>query len=420
MKKLGMLLLLLIVGFSLIGCSGGSDEASGNGDKVKLTVLQSSSDQAIKQVFQGIVDKFEKENPNIEVDVQFLGGNYENTLKMKMASNELPDLIDTHGWAIKRYGNYLADLRDEEWVPKLTDTIKPVITDEKGKVYVLPLNEAKEGVLYNAEVLEKYNIEVPKTFDELMAAAEKIKKESKGEVLPFYASGLDSQTIGQYFDYFATPLLISPAENHAEALLNNTFDWKNWTPLPENYKKMYDNGLLNKDMLTAKFVDEARLFAEGKLAFALHSPSSIPDIKKINPDTKIGVFPIPSMVEGDEPAFVGGERFTLGIWKDTKHMEEAKKFLNFMAKEENIKKLSDETFLPAPFKDVEAGGELTEYYQQYQDSKVFPYFDRVYLPNGMWDVMCTLGQELIAGNITPEEFSKKMGEEAKRLTEQQK
>ncbi|GAA3329623.1 hypothetical protein GCM10020331_078490 [Ectobacillus funiculus] len=32
-----------------------------------------------------------------------------------------------------RYGKYLADLKDQEWASQLTDSIKPVVTDEQGK-----------------------------------------------------------------------------------------------------------------------------------------------------------------------------------------------------------------------------------------------------------------------------------------------
>ena len=36
----------------------------------------------------------------------------------------------------------------------------------------------------------------------------------------------------------------------------------------------------------------------------------------------------------------------------------------------------------------------------------------------MWAVMATTGQELLAGSITPEQLSKKMEEEYKRLKKQ--
>ncbi|WP_259392146.1 extracellular solute-binding protein [Paenibacillus thiaminolyticus] len=101
------------------------------------------------------------------------------------------------------------------------------------------------------DLLEQLNIPVPSTFDELMAAADKIVKETNGETVPFPFSGIDDWTIGQYFDLMATPLLISPVQNEKKALLNGTFDWTKWTPLPEKFQEMNKKGYINKDVITA-------------------------------------------------------------------------------------------------------------------------------------------------------------------------
>jgi raffinose/stachyose/melibiose transport system substrate-binding protein len=125
------------------------------------------------------------------------------------------------------------------------------------------LSEAKDGFTYNADLLEQLNIPVPSTFDELMAAADKIVKETNGETVPFHFSGIDDWTIGQYFDLMATPLLISPEQNEKEALLNGTFDWTKWTPLPEKFQEMHKKGYINKDVITAKYSDASALWATG-------------------------------------------------------------------------------------------------------------------------------------------------------------
>jgi len=201
------------------GSSGG-----GSGEKKRITVYGTAADKAVQDVYKEIAGAFMAENPDIEVDLQFPGSEYENILKVKMAANDLPDVWDTHGWAVIRYGHYLADLRDEAWVADMTDTIRDVVTDETGKVHALVLAEAKDGLTYNADLLRQYGIEPPRTIDELMAAAEKIVTESNGQVMPFYFSGIDDWMIGQFFDYFATSLLISPQQNEAENLLNGTMD----------------------------------------------------------------------------------------------------------------------------------------------------------------------------------------------------
>lgn len=389
-----------------------------SGDKMKLTVYSTISELPNQAVMKGIAADFTKENPNIEVEFQFPGSEYENILKVKMAANDLPDIFDTHGWAVIRYGKYLADLKDEAWAKDLTDTIKPVVTDKDGKVEALVLSEAKDGISYNAEILTKYGITPPKTFDELMAAAEKIKTESKGSVSPFFMSGIDNGMVGNFSDLFATSFFISPQTNDAKTLLDGTFDWTKWLGLAQKLADISKKGYLNKDILTAKYADLPQQFAQGKVAFVFGAPSFADEVYKYNKDAKIGIMPLPSVVPGDAQTFSGGERYTMGTWKDGKHLAESKKLLAFYAKPENMSKIANVTKLPSGLKNIESKHEFTKYYEEFKDVRVFPYFDRVYLPNGMWDVICKTGVSLLAGVVTPKQFSDKMKTEYLRLRNQ--
>ncbi|MFD0696773.1 ABC transporter substrate-binding protein [Paenibacillus sp. GCM10027628] len=389
--------------------------AAGGGIKKRITVYGTTNDKPVQEVYKQIANDYIKDNPNIDVDLEFPGSEYENMMKVKMAANDLPDIFDTHGWAVIRYGKYLADLKDQPWTSQMTDTIKDVVTDKAGKVHALVLSEAKDGLTYNVDLLKKYNIEPPKTFDELMAAAGKLKAESNGEVTPFYFSGIDDWMIGQFFDYFATSLLVSPKQNEAQNLLDNKVDWNKWNPLPEKFLEMSKKGYMNKDVLTAKYSDLSTLFAQGKVAFTLLGPSFADEVHKVNPNVKIGFMPVPSMAAGDEPNFSGGERYTMGVFKDSKNLDEAKKLVAFFAKPENMAKFANVTKLPPGLKGVTAQHEFTEYYDKYANVRVFPYFDRVYLPNGMWDVLCKTGSALLAGQVTPQQYSDKMKQEVERL-----
>ncbi|SEN73856.1 ABC transporter substrate-binding protein [Lihuaxuella thermophila] len=417
MKKfLSVTMMLLLVTGWIAGCSGGSN--AGDSAEKKITVYMTVGEEPVKQAMREIGKEFEKKYKT-KVEFQFPGNDYENILKVKMAANDLPDVFDTHGWAKIRYGKFLADLRQEPWASKMTDTIKPVLTDEQGKVYALPLNEAKDGITYNADLLKQYGIEPPQTVDQLMAAAEQIKKKSNGQVTPFFFAGSETGSLAQFFDQFATPLLISPQKNEAQALLNNQFDWNKWTYLPKKFLEMHKKGYMNKDVLTARGTDLPQWFAQGKVAFNVGGPSFVEQVKQINPNINVGYMPVPAIVPGDQPSFSGGERYTLGAWKDSKHLKEAKQFIAFVAQPENLKKIAEASKLPPGIKDITADlGVLTPYFEKYADTRVFPYFDRVYLPNGMWDVMGTLSQELLAGSITPEQYSQKMKEEFVRLRNQ--
>lgn len=417
---------ILILTSVFTGCSKkdtdvkASSEPSVSKEVVTLSVATNVVGEQVK-VLQGISDNFTKENPGIKVDFLAPGKDYENIMKVKMASNELPDVFSTHGWGKIRYGQYLEDLKNEPWASTLTSSIKPTVTDENGKVYVLPMDEDKSGITYNPEILKKYGVEVPATFDEFLAACKVIKEKSGGKVTPIHIGGSDGWPEGQYYDYFATPALVSATPNYSAALLDGTFDWTKFDIVPAKFLELWENGYVNKDFLTSKYMDSVKAFAEGKAAFEFYGPYVIEEAQKINPEIKGAMMPIPSMIAGDTPTLVGGEKTTWGVWKDSKNKDAAKKFVAYFAKAENAKLVAESNKLPCGIAGVTVNaGDMTQYYELYKNIRVMPYFDRVYLPSGMWDVICKNAQDLVAGGITPAQFSDNMKKDYLRLRAQSK
>lgn len=417
--------LACVLALSACGSNGGNVKTgngaegdpgnTGSGKEIRLNVSTNVVGEQAK-VLQEITERFMEENPDIKVDFSAPGKEYENMMKVKMASSDMPDVFATHGWAKQRYGEFLEDLSGEAWAAEISEAIKPSVADESGKVYVLPMDQDKSGPTYNVDILNEYGIEVPSTYEELLAACEIIKTKSGGKVIPIHIGGADAWPLGQFLDFFATPLLISAENNEGEALLNGTFDWNKFDVLPQMLKDLQDKGYLNKDVLTSKYSDSAKAFAEGKAAFTVIGPYFIEEAQKINPELKGGLMPIPSIVPGDTATFAGGEKTTWGVWNKSKNMEAAKKYVAFFAKPENITLVAKSNQLPPGLNGVDIdAGQLTEYYEKYKDTRVLPYFDRIYLPNGMWDVMCKNGQDLLSGGITAREYSENMKKEFERL-----
>ncbi|PZE20561.1 ABC transporter substrate-binding protein [Paenibacillus xerothermodurans] len=416
-KTASVLCVLLASAWAITACGtpGSDEEGAASGGQTTLTVATNVVGEPAK-VLQTIADKFMQENPDVKVEFSAPGAEYENIMKVKMASNSMPDVFATHGWSKARYGQYLLDLKDEPWAKQLDDAIKPAVTDESGKVYALPIDQDKSGPAYNAEVLEKYGVQVPTTWDELLAAAEQIKTKSNGEVTPIHIGGADSWPIGQFVDFMATSLFISPQNNFSKQLTDGSFDWTNFDKLPEIFLDLQKKGYLNKDVLTAKYSDSAKAFGEGKVAFGFYGPFLIEEAKKTNSNVKGGLMPIPSTAAGDTPTLAGGEKTTWGVWKDSKNIDAAKKFVAFYAKPENVTLVTAAQALPPGLKGIEINaGTMTADFTKYKDTRVLPYFDRAYLPNGMWDVMCKNGQDLLAGGISARQFSENMQKEYDRL-----
>ena len=383
-------------------------------DPVTITMSTNVVGEQAK-LLQTLAEKFTAENPDIKVDFSAPGKDYEAQMKVKMAANDLPDVFSTHGWAKIRYGEFLMDLRDEPWASKIDPAMKPIVTDESGKVYVLPLDEDKVGPVYNVDLFKEYGLKVPATWNELLAACDTIKAKSDGKVTPIHVGGADNWPLGHMVDLFSVNLLISPAKNQGQALLDGSFDWSLYLPMAQKLLELQSK-CLNKDAVTAKYSDSAKAFAEGKAAIGVYGPFLIVEAKNINPKLNAGLMPVPALVESDTPTFSGGEKTTFGIWKDSKNKDAARKLLSFLAQPENVALVAASNQIPAGLVDVKVDlGDLAPYWEQYKDIRVFPYFDRVYLPNGLWPTLDTGAQDLLAGGITPEQYIDSLKKEYVRL-----
>ncbi len=262
-------LLALFLSFTCMILPGRSAEQSGAGEKQKtLTVYSTISSDSERAVFRKLADSFQKEHPDIQVNVHFPGNDYENMMRVRMATGDMPDLFDTHGWAKIRYGEYTADLSGMSWTKRLDPNLNSMLKDAKGRIYAFPLNQAKDGLAYNRTLLEKYGIKPPETMDDFMKALRQIKEKSGGTVIPFWFAGYEKSSFAQYYDQFAAPLLITdPAHRYKKQLLNGTFRWTHFTYLSDKLKEMQKENLLNIDAVTAKRSQLIELMAQNKIAF---------------------------------------------------------------------------------------------------------------------------------------------------------
>ena len=179
------------------GQNGGSASSNGSAGDVELTFMTNvvgEKANALEAALKG----FEEET-GYKVEFSAPGSSYEELMKTKMSSNEMPDVFTTHGWSVARYSDYLMPVNDMEFASRISDQIKPVITDSEGKMYVLPVDADIPGIIYNVDVLKAAGVDPDsiKTWDDFTAACETIKNSG---VTPLHIGGKDTWTIGQFFD----------------------------------------------------------------------------------------------------------------------------------------------------------------------------------------------------------------------------
>jgi len=370
------------------------------GENVTLNIMTNMTG-VVNEVFAEVCKDFTAET-GIAIDYAAPANDYEALMKTKMATGDLPDIWSTHGWSVIRYSSFLRPLNDQAWYGDIADFIKPVITDDDGNIFVLPVDIDIAGIVYNRDILAEVGVDVDdiQTWADFEAVCELVKAAG---YIPVYLGGKDDWTIGQFFDWVAPSFYVTnEADNDRAALMDGTFDWNKWAALAEMFGKWNDAGYLNVDAATSDYATCTTELGLGNVAFEFFGNYALVDANKAGP-ANLGMMPIPAYFEGDTPTLIAGERLAVGVWKDTAHSEEALQFINYLARPEIMSKLATANGTPAGFKGVDSDtGAVKEDYEKYADVRTFPYFDRIYLPNGMWNDLCATGLGILNGSMSTE------------------
>ena len=341
----------------------------------------------IDERLQEVIAMFTAET-GIQVDYSAPAADYEALMRTRMATNDLPDVFTTHGWAVIRYGTFLRPLNDQPWYGQVNDQIRGIVTDADGNLMVLPVDMDMAGMNYNKDIMAELGVNVAdiRTWADFEAVCEMVLAAG---YTPFMLGGLDNWTLGQIADWVIPSILITyENDNHDQALLDGTFDWNNWGVFYDKMADWRDRGFFNEDVLTADFATITAEMGRGNVAFGFFGNWAAVDAAGQGP-ANWGMMAIPAFFPGDEPSLIAGERLSVGVWNETPHEAEALMFLEFLARPEIMTMLAEANASPAGFTGVEVDlGFLTEDVEGLAHIRTFPYFDRVWLPSGGWDLLC--------------------------------
>ena len=197
-KRLVSLLTVCTMTVSLLaGCGGGSNDSdtsdAGSGKKVELELFSTKTENM--QTLQSLVDKFESQHEDVSIEIT-APADAGTVLKTRMTKNDLPDIIACGGDATYtelQSAGMLLDMSDE--VGNIQDAylqmLYDVNKDGESVAYGVPYATNASGILYNKDMFDELGIEVPQTWDELVAACETIK--AAGET-PFELTFADNWT----------------------------------------------------------------------------------------------------------------------------------------------------------------------------------------------------------------------------------
>ena len=406
----------IVAGLALTGCSsGGGGAASSDGLDVYLNMPSGSAQVA---VMEDLAKSFTEET-GTKVNLTFESTNFENNLKVRMASGNLPDVWSTHGWSVLRYGQFLEPLNGQPWEQYVNKGLDNSMRDAEGNLYALPIEYTVTGFVANLDVLKEAGVDADSitTMDGFTAALAKVKAAGK---IPVVSAGKENGPAGDLANFIASGAF---SEAELTATKAGTFDKAGYQKLVlDPIEDWATKDYFNPDYVSAAFEDMAQQLAQGNAAFGATQPTLMTAALEINPDANIGF--IPFVAENNEPYLVGGEGVNAyGVWKDSTRKEEALKFLDYLAKPANAQKLAQAigTYSGLTNVDVDLGSLQPTYDKWVTPGELptLPFYDRVYLPNGMWSTIVTTTDAVISKQSSAADAANQMDAQFTTLFGQQ-
>lgn len=310
---------------TLASCGFGGTTGGGGGDadgETTLNLLVPSYSDATKGLWQDVIDGFEKENPEIKVDLEVQSwDNLEKVVSTKIQAGEAPDIYNGGPFAGFVSDELLYPVSDVVSEDTLADFQESFLANAEvdGTAYALPLIASARALFVNNALLEQAGVEAPTDWDELLDAATKVS--ALGGGVAGYGMPLGSEEAqaeaavwlwgggGSFGD--ASEITIDTPENLAGA---------------EQIKKMIDAGATQADPGSTQRSPLMDIFIQGKIGMQVGLPPTVGQIEEGNPELDYSIVPIPTE---------DGSPFTLGV------MDQLMAFQNDGDKQEAITKFFD-------------------------------------------------------------------------------
>ncbi|MCK4258293.1 MAG: extracellular solute-binding protein [Halanaerobiales bacterium] len=373
MKKMFVLLLSALLILTIVG-SFSPAEAK----KVKLEFFQNKREAV--NTFNQLIEKFEKENPDIEVEQNF-SPDAGTVIKTRLVKNDLPDIMALNGsftfGELARAG-VLYDFTKDAMLENLQEAYVTMInqlTGIKGN-YGIPYSANANTVLYNKEKFKAMGLKIPKTWDEFIAICEKIK--AAGET-PLYLTLKDAWTAMVPFNSMAANL--QGDDFFEKRKVNQTTFAERYIQVGEKMLALLNYG--HNDNFGFGYGNGNTAFANGKSFLYIQGIWAISSITSANPDIQIGVFALPVLNDASKNRLVSGVDTVLAISNSTRNPDAAKKFIEFLLKEENAQYYIDQQKLYSAVKGVyQEDAQLNDIKEYFESGRITSFPDHYY-PAGM-------------------------------------
>jgi raffinose/stachyose/melibiose transport system substrate-binding protein len=299
---------LTIAASALSACSSSGSSSGGSGSANFTVSLQDPNVEKQDPGIWQIIQAFQAKYPNVHVKVEGQAvEQHEQKMQIAAGSNTLPDVF----WVY----NALAQTMQKQH--KLLD-LGPVLAGVQGKFaptmlspfkqngvqYGVPESTLVTGFFYNKALFAKYNLAVPKTFDDLLAAAKVFSSHGVTTI----AQGANQSDFSVWA--FLTMLDRFGYEQKIDDILSKKSGYDN-----PDFKRLYGHvqelqkaGAFPKNITTQTYVQAVQSFLAGKAAMV---DTGVWDAGKIDQSAiakDVGFWPGPTFSDG-----VGNQQLIMNV-----------------------------------------------------------------------------------------------------------
>ncbi|RTE08325.1 extracellular solute-binding protein [Paenibacillus whitsoniae] len=413
---------LLLSSCSLFGGNrsndGGRGEAASGQDgkpaPIQLTIRHTQVKDTQKKrlaMLQDVVAATEAKVPGLTITLDGVEDkvNRFEKLRAEMAAGNPPEIFDLFGGTDTRdyvKANRLLDLTPILHELGLTD--KFYSFEEftvGGKIYGIPMAGYVEGLYYNKKMLANHGIQPPQTWDELMAAAAKLKSL---KITPFALAAKDSWVINMMIN---TMWVRTAGPGAIGGLLDGSRKWTDPDMLQafEQYQTLIQKGYFQDGSLALAYAEQQNTFISGGAAFMFdgswaNTPLLDPEKSSIVND--VGFMSLPAMGGPGDGYINGGWSNAYGFSKKVTpdQLMAIKEFIRQMYNEPMQRRQLLEEGMPPAMKLSDTGKVnplISQILQVFETSKgTFPAFDSV-IQTKVRESLERSMQELIGGRTNP-------------------
>lgn len=360
---------LTLVGVALTSCAAGS-----GAETIRFTF---SKREAIGFMTE-LVAEYNASQDDVEVVIDTSGV---DVVSASFVRGNPPDImLANYNYEIARFVQRcaLTDLSETEAAATIRDDLQPLMDQYgscAGRTSALPYSVMAAAVIYNKEIFDAQGLEVPQTWDELIAVCDQLKEAG---IDPFYGTFKDDWTVGQgWYDYTAggsvdvIDFFDTLAQEGTGVGPDSAVSFQKDFAEPMERMLLLADQYTNADAASRGYGDGNLAFAKGEAAMYLQGPWAFSEIAKTAPDLELGTFPLPMT---DDPADLGvrvNMDLAAMIPEGSRHQEAARDFLEFLYEPQNIEEYnaSQLGFTPtdgAPAPDDPRVEGMIEYYDNGQ------------------------------------------------------